>query len=185
MVSAIAAHEFFHAGNVKRIRPQTLDPVDFTKEQYTRALWFAEGVTSTYAAYTLERSDLWPKEKFYADLAAQISELDSRPARLWQSVEESSLDAWLEKYDDYRRADRSISYYNKGEIDGMLLDLAIRDTTDNHKSLDDVMRTMNEQFAKQDRFYDDSASVRAVSEQIAGGKFDDFFARYVSGTDEI
>src|ERR1700735_2548447 len=81
--SAIAAHEFFHAWNVKRIRPQTLEPVDFTKEQYTRALWFAEGVTSTYAAYTLERSDLWPKEKFYGDLAAQISDLDSRPARLW------------------------------------------------------------------------------------------------------
>ena len=182
---ATAAHEFFHLWNVKRIRPQTLQPVDFTKEQYTRALWFAEGVTSTYGAYTLGRSELWTKDQFYGEVAAQITELDSRPARLWQSVEESSLDAWLEKYDDYRRADRSISYYNKGEIDGMLLDLAIRDTTDNHKSLDDVMRAMNEQFAKQDRFYDDSASVRGVAEQIAGVKFDDFFARYVSGTDEI
>jgi predicted metalloprotease with PDZ domain len=182
---ATAAHEFFHSWNVKRIRPQTLQPVDFTKEQYTRALWFAEGVTSTYGAYTLGRSDLWTKDQFYGEVAAQITELDSRPARLWQSVEESSLDAWLEKYDDYRRADRSISYYNKGEIDGMLLDLAIRDATDNHKSLDDVMRAMNEQFAKQDRFYDDSASIRAVAEQIAGVKFDDFFAHYVSGTDEI
>jgi len=76
-----AAHEFFHAWNVKRIRPQTLEPVDFTKEQYTRALWFAEGVTNTYASYTLLRSGIWPKERFYADLAAQISELDSRPAQ--------------------------------------------------------------------------------------------------------
>ena len=125
---------------MKRIRPQALEPVDYTKEQYTRALWFAEGVTSTYGAYALERPDLWTKSQFYDDLAAQISELESRPAHKWQSVEESSLDAWLEKYDDYNSPDRSISYYNKGQIDGVLLDLAIRDATDNHKSLDDVLR---------------------------------------------
>jgi predicted metalloprotease with PDZ domain len=182
---ATAAHEFFHAWNVKRIRPQTLEPVDFTKEQYTRALWFAEGVTSTYGAYTLERSGLYTRDQFYGEVAAQITELDSRPARLWQSVEESSLDAWLEKYDDYRQADRSISYYTKGEIDGMLLDIAIRDATDNHKSLDDVMRSMNDLYAKQGRFYDDSTGVRVVAENVAGVKFDDFFARYVAGTDEI
>lgn len=181
----IAAHEFFHAWNVKRIRPQTLEPVDFTKEQYTRALWFAEGVTSTYAAYTLERGDIWPKERFYADLASQISELDSRPARLWQSVEESSLDAWLEKYDDYRQPDRSISYYNKGQIVGEMLDLAIRDATDNHKSLDDVMRRMNDEYAKKGKYYDDSNGIRAVAEEVAGTSFEDFFQRYVAGTDEI
>ena len=180
-----AAHEFFHAWNVKRIRPQALEPVDFTREQYTRALWFAEGVTSTYGAYTLERSGLYTKDQFYGEVASQITELDSRPARLWQSVEESSLDAWLEKYDDYRQPDRSISYYNKGEIDGMLLDLAIRDATDNHKSLDDVLRRMNEVYAKQGRFYDESAGVRAVAENVAGVKFDNFFERYVAGTDEI
>ena len=181
----IAAHEFFHAWNVKRIRPQTLEPVDFTKEQYTRALWFAEGVTSTYAAYTLERSDIWPKERFYGDLASQISELDSRPARLWQSVEESSLDAWLEKYDDYHQPDRSISYYNKGQIVGEMLDLAIRDATDNHKSLDDVMRRMNDEYAKKGKYYDDSDGIRAVAEEVAGTSFEDFFQRYVAGTDEI
>ena len=181
----VVAHEFFHAWNVKRIRPRTLEPVDFTREQYTRALWFAEGVTSTYAAYALERSGLYTKDQFYGELAAQITELESRPARLWQSVEESSLDAWLEKYDDYRRADRSISYYNKGEIDGMLLDLAIRDATSDHKSLDDVMRAMNDQFAKQGRFYDDSNSIRDVSSQVAGVKLDEFFQRYVAGTDDV
>jgi predicted metalloprotease with PDZ domain len=183
--SAIAAHEFFHAWNVKRIRPQTLEPVDFTKEQYTRALWFAEGVTSTYASYTLERSGLWPKEKFYADLASQISELDSRPARQWQSVEESSLDAWLEKYDDYRHSDRSISYYNKGQIVGEMLDLTIRDVTDNRKSLDDVMRRMNDEYAKKGTFYDDSDGIRAVAEEVSGTSLADFFQRYVAGTDEI
>jgi predicted metalloprotease with PDZ domain len=182
---AVAAHEFFHVWNVKRIRPQSLDPVDYTKEQYTRALWFAEGVTSCYAAFTLERSGLWSKNQFYADLASQIGELQSRPAHRWQSVEESSLDAWFENYDGYNSPDRSISYYNKGQIVGVLLDLAIRDATDNRKSLDDVLRLMNEEYARQGKFYNDSEGVRAAVEEVAGKSFNDFFLRYVSGTEEI
>jgi predicted metalloprotease with PDZ domain len=184
-VGFIAAHEFFHAWNVKRIRPQSLEPVDFTKEMYTPALWFAEGVTSTYSAYTLERTGLWTREQFYADLAGQISELQSRPAHAWQSVEESSLDAWLEKYDDYRMPERSISYYNKGQIIGEMLDLEIRDASDNKKSLDDVMRTMNERFAKQGKFYDDSQGIENVVGEVAGQSLHDFFVDYVRATREI
>jgi predicted metalloprotease with PDZ domain len=183
--ASVTAHEFFHAWNVKRIRPQTLEPVDYAQEMYTRALWFAEGVTSSYGSYTLERSGLWSKDQFYAELAGEIGELDSRPAHRWQSVEEASLNAWLEGYDEYRRPERSISYYNKGEIVGDMLDLAIRDATDNHRSLDDVLRRMNDVYAKQGRFYDDSQGVRAVAEEVAGVKFEDFFRRYVAGTDEI
>jgi predicted metalloprotease with PDZ domain len=183
--ASVTAHEFFHAWNVKRIRPQTLEPVDYTKEMFTRALWFAEGVTSTYGAYTLERSGLWTKDQFYADLAGQIGELDSRPAHRWQSVEESSLDAWLEGYDEYRRPERSISYYNKGQIVGDMLDLAIRDATDNHKSLDDVLRRMYDVYAKQGRFYDDSQGVQSAIKEVTGVKFDDFFRNYVAGTEEI
>lgn len=179
------AHEFFHVWNVKRIRPQTLEPVDYTKEQYTRALWFAEGVTSAYGAYTLVRTGLWSKDEFYDDLASQITELESRPARKTQSAEESSLDTWLEKYDEYALPDRSISYYNKGQILGVLLDLAIRDATDNRKSLDDVMRRMNEEYAKRGKFYNDSDGIRAAVEQVAGTSFEDFFHRYVAGIDEI
>jgi predicted metalloprotease with PDZ domain len=183
--AAYAAHEFFHTWNVKRIRPKSLQPVDYSKEQYTRALWFAEGVTSTYAAYTLERTGLWSKKQFYADLASQIAELQSRPARKWQSVEESSLDAWFEKYDDYNLPNRSISYYNKGQILGVMLDLAIRDATDNRKSLDDVMRRMNHEYAKAGRYYDDSEGILAVVNEVTGKDFSEFFRRYVSGTDEI
>jgi predicted metalloprotease with PDZ domain len=183
--TAIAAHEFFHAWNVKRIRPQSLEPVDFTKEMYTRALWFAEGVTSTYGAYTLERTGLWTKDQFYGDLAGQISELDSRPAHTWQSVEESSLDAWLEKYDDYRRPDRSISYYNKGQILGVLLDLQIRNSTDNHKSLDDVLRRMYAVYAQQGQFYPDSVGILHEAAVVAEEKFDDFYHDFVAGTDNI
>jgi len=92
-----SAHEFFHAWNVKRIRPQALEPVDYTKEMYTRALWFAEGMTNTYGSYALERTGLWSSQQLYANLADQIRELQSRPAHHWQSVEQSSLDSWFEK----------------------------------------------------------------------------------------
>jgi predicted metalloprotease with PDZ domain len=183
--AAIAAHEFFHAWNVKRIRPQTLEPVDYSKEQYTRALWFAEGVTNTYASFTLERTGLWTRQQFYSDLASQIADLESRSARKWQSAEESSLDAWFEKYDGYNRPSRSISYYDKGQILGVMLDLAIRDATDDHKSLDDVMRRMNEEYARRGRYYDDSNGVLRAVNEVTGKDFSGFFRRYVSGTDEI
>lgn len=183
--AAIAAHEFFHVWNVKRIRPQSLQPVDYSKAQYTRALWFAEGVTSAYSAYTLERTELWTRKQFYADLASQIADLQSRPARKWQSAEESSLDAWFEKYEGYNQPSRSISYYEKGQVLGVMLDLAIRDATDDHKSLDNVMRRMNDEYAKAGRYYDDSAGVLRVVNEVSGKDFSDFFRRYVSGVDEI
>jgi predicted metalloprotease with PDZ domain len=176
----VSAHEFFHLWNVKRIRPATLEPVDFTKEQYTRALWFAEGVTSTYGSYTLLRSGIWNKERFYGDLTDQISELESRPANHWQSAEESSLDAWLEKYPLYNGRDYSVSYYTKGQVLGELLDLLIRDRTSNTKSLDDVLRGLNTDFAKQGKFYRDSLDIRLEAEKVAGGSFEEFFHDYVA-----
>jgi predicted metalloprotease with PDZ domain len=181
----VAAHEFFHLWNVKRIRPATLEPVDYTKEQYTRALWFAEGVTNTYGAYTLLRSGIWSKEQFYADLGAQITELENRPANRWQSAEQSSLDAWLEKYPLYNQPDYSVSYYTKGQVLGDLLDILIRDRTDNEKSLDDVLRAMNADFAKRGKTYRDSLDVRLTTEKIAGSSFEEFFAKYVAGIEPI
>jgi len=177
----VAAHEFFHLWNVKRIRPATLEPVDYAKEQYTRALWFAEGVTNTYGAYTLVRSGIWSKEQFYADLGAQITELENRPANRWQSAEQSSLDAWLEKYPLYNQPEYSISYYTKGQVLGDLLDILIRDRTENEKSLDDVLRAMNSEFAKRGKTYRDSLDVRLTVEKIAGGSFEEFFGKYVAG----
>ncbi len=181
----LAAHEFFHLWNVKRIRPATLDPVDYTKEQYTRALWFAEGVTNTYAAYTMVRSQLWSKDQFYLDLSQQISDLEARPANRWQSAEQSSLDAWLEKYPLYNRPQESVSYYAKGQVLGVLLDILIRDRTDNEKSLDDVLRAMNNEFAKKNKPYRDSLDVRLTAERVAGGSFEEFFGKYVSHAEPL
>lgn len=181
----VAAHEFFHLWNVKRIRPASLEPVDYSKEQYTRALWFAEGVTSTYGSYTLVRSGIWKKEQFYADLGEQISELEGRPANRWQSAEQSSLDAWLEKYPLYNQPENSVSYYTKGQVLGDLLDILIRDRTGNEKSLDDVLRAMNTDFAKQGKMYRDSLDVRLTAEKIAGGSFEEFFRKYVAGAESM
>lgn len=179
-LSGVAAHEFFHLWNVKRIRPASLDPVDYTKEQYTRALWFAEGVTSTYGAYTLVRTGIWSKERFYADLGEQISELEARPANRWQSAEQSSLDAWLEKYPLYNGPDDSVSYYTKGQVLGDLLDILIRDRTGNEKSLDDVLRGLNTDFAKKGKTYRDSLDIRLEAERVAGGSFEEFFRDYIA-----
>jgi predicted metalloprotease with PDZ domain len=181
----VAAHEFFHLWNVKRIRPAALAPVDYTKEQYTRALWFAEGVTNAYASYTLVRTGLWSKGLFYEDLGEQIGDLESRPANRWQSAEQSSLDAWLEGYPLYGRPQFSVSYYTKGQILGVLLDILIRDRTENEKSLDDVMRSMNEEFAKQNKPYRDSLDVRLTAEKVAGGSFEEFFQKYVAGAEPL
>ena len=182
---SVAAHEFFHLWNVKRIRPASLDPVDYSKEQYSRALWFAEGVTNTYASYTLVRTHLWSKVQFYEDLGDQITELESRPANHWQSAEESSLDAWLEKYPLYNRPQDSVSYYTKGQVLGVLLDILIRDRTDNQKSLDDVLRSMNDEFAKRGKPYRDSLDVRLTTEKVAGGSFEEFFQKYISGAEAL
>jgi predicted metalloprotease with PDZ domain len=184
-LAGVAAHEFFHLWNVKRIRPASLEPVDYTKEQYTRALWFAEGVTSTYGAYTLVRTGIWNKERFYADLGEQITELEARPANRWKSAEQSSLDAWLEKYPQYNGPDYSVSYYTKGQLLGDLLDILIRDRTDNEKSLDDVMRAMNADFAKQGKTYRDSLDIRLEAEKVAGGSFEEFFRDYVSAAEPL
>jgi predicted metalloprotease with PDZ domain len=179
----VAAHEFFHLWNVKRIRPASLEPVDRSKEQFTRALWFAEGVTNTYGSYTLVRSGIWSKEQFYADLAEQITELENRPANRWQSAEQSSLDAWFEKYPLYNQPEYSVSYYTKGQVLGALLDIVIRDRTNNERSLDDVLRVMNTDFAKQGKTYRDSLDVRLTAEKIAGSSFAEFFQNYVAGTE--
>ena len=179
------AHEFFHLWNVLRIRPQSLEPVDYTREQPTDALWFAEGVTSTIAAYTLVRTGLWSRREFYADLAGQMDLLRSRAARQFQSVEDSSLAAWLEKYRIYFRPRSSISYYNKGQLLGVCLDILLREATGNRQSLDTLLRAMNQRYAHQHRPYADTAAIESLASELAGRDLSEFFRRYVAGTEEI
>jgi predicted metalloprotease with PDZ domain len=181
----ISAHEFFHLWNVKRIRPASLEPLDHTREMYTRALWFAEGVTNTFSSYALVRTGIWSKQEFLQDLSQQITELESRPAEEWQSAEQSSLDAWLEKYALYNQPQRSVSYYTKGQVLGFLLDIVLRDRTENQRSLDDLLRAMNADFAREGKFYRDSLDIRLEAEKLTGGSLSDFFDNYVGGANPL
>jgi predicted metalloprotease with PDZ domain len=184
-LASVTAHEFFHLWNVKRIRPQTLEPVDYIRENYTRALWFSEGCTSAAADIIELRSGLLDERHFEEELASGIGELERRPAHLTQSAEESSLDAWLEGDSYYRRPERSISYYNKGELLGIMLDLAVREASHGQASLREVFRWMNQNYAKKHRFFSDSDGVREAAESVSHSELGWFFTKYVAGTEEI
>jgi len=181
----VTAHEFFHLWNVKRIRPQSLEPVDYTRENYTTALWFCEGVTDTAQNYIELRAGLLDERRYLDRLAGEIAELERRPARLMQSAEEASLDAWLEKYAAYLVPERSISYYNKGDLLGVALDLAMRDASHGTASLRDLLRWMNQNYAQSKKFYADSAGVRLAAETVSHADWGGFFEKYVAGTEEI
>ena len=185
-VESIFAHEFFHAWNVRRIRPQSLEPIDYARGTDTRDLWFAEGVTSTFAEYTLLRAGMVTRETFLARLASEIKRLEDAPARNAQSAEDSGREAWLEKYADYLLPVRSISYYNKGEILGFLLDLLIRHESGSRHSLDDLMHTLNEDYARRGRFFKSEDLIRiAIGLSSDAGPARRFFEEYVSGTREL
>jgi predicted metalloprotease with PDZ domain len=185
VLASVTAHEFFHLWNVKRIRPHTLEPVDYSRENYTRALWFSEGCTSTAADIIRLRGGLLEERSFEHELESGIAELERRPAHLTQSAEESSLDAWLEGDAYYRRPERSISYYNKGELLGITLDLAVREASHGQASLREVFQWMNQNYAKKGRFFLDSDGVREAAEAVSHADLGWFFAKYVSGTEEI
>ena len=185
VLPGVTAHEFFHLWNVKRIRPQTLEPVDYTKENYTRALWFSEGVTSTAEGTINLRAGLIDEKRYLEGLGEEISELERRPAHLTQSAEESSLDAWLEGNSYYRRPERSISYYNKGELLGVMLDLAVREASHGQAALREVLQWMNQNYAKRGRYFKDSDGVREAAEAVSHADLGWFFSKYVAGTEEI
>jgi len=184
-IAGVTAHEFFHLWNVKRIRPQGLEPVDYFKENYTSALWFSEGVTSYYGDLTLKRSGIMNKQDFLNALADQILMLQSRPAHRTQSAAESSLMTWYDIYPYYRQPDQSISYYNKGLLIGLLLDLKIRNATDNKGSLDTVMRYLNENYAKKNRFFEDDYGVERAITAATGVNLDADYQAFVFSTAEL
>ncbi len=191
-----AAHEFFHAWNVKRLRPAALGPFDYTRENYTRSLWFAEGITSYYAHLALLRSGVWSRGEFLAALASEVGGLEMEPGRLVMSAESSSFHAWF--YDRSPQmqqtnfANATINYYNKGLVLGMLLDLEIRGRTRGQKSLDDVLRLMYHRFYEATpisyygpgRGYEEKDILDAV-DTVSGSDFTSFFDRYVRGAEPL
>jgi predicted metalloprotease with PDZ domain len=188
-----AAHEFFHVWNVKRLRPAALGPFDYTRENYSRSLWVAEGLTTYYSYVNLLRCGLWNRATFLNRLAGEIRELQDEPGRKLMSAESSSFNAWF--YDrapqmqETNFANATISYYNKGALLGMLLDLEIRSRTGGQKSLDDVMRYLYAKFYEAPaasyygpgRGYDEKDIVESLN-TVSGSDFGPFFEDYVRGT---
>jgi predicted metalloprotease with PDZ domain len=182
---SLVSHEFFHLWNVKRIRPDALGPFDYTQENYTKVLWVAEGITDYYADVALRRAGLITESDFLSATARSMWSLQNTPGRLEQTVEESSFDAWIKYYrQDENSINSQISYYDKGALLGLLLDLEIRKRTSGAKSLDDVMRYLYTEFFKKNRNYGPSDFQKAC-ELMAGASLEDFFNKYVRGKDEL
>ncbi|HEY0367537.1 MAG TPA: PDZ domain-containing protein [Pyrinomonadaceae bacterium] len=182
---SLVSHEFFHLWNVKRIRPDALGPFDYTQENYTKLLWVAEGITDYYADLVLRRAGLITESDFLSATARSMQSLQNTPGRLVQSVEESSFDAWIKYYrQDENSINSQISYYDKGALLGLLLDLEIRKRSGGTKSLDDVMRYLYAEFFKKNRNYG-PGDFQKASELVAGASLDEFFSKYVRGKEEL
>ena len=181
----LVSHEFFHLWNVKRIRPDALGPFDYTQENYTKVLWVAEGITDYYSDLALRRAGLISESDYLSATARAIQNMQNTPGRLVQSAEESSFDAWVKYYrPDENSVNSQVSYYDKGALLGLLLDLEIRKRSGGAKSLDDVMRYLYAEFYKKNRNYG-PADFQKATELMAGGSLEEFFSKYVRGVQEL
>jgi predicted metalloprotease with PDZ domain len=180
----LASHEFFHAWNVKRLRPVELGPFDYENENHTKSLWIAEGITDYYADLALHRAGLITREEYLDSLSDKIEELQTTPGRQVQSVENASYDAWIKYYrPDENSINTAISYYTKGSVVGLLLDARVRKATGGARTLDDVMKAAYEKYSGAKGYTADE--FRAVAEQIAGVNLKAFWDQAVSGTGEL
>jgi predicted metalloprotease with PDZ domain len=180
----LASHEFFHAWNVKRLRPVELGPFDYEHENLTRMLWVAEGLTEYYGSLIAERAGVVTEQEYLSDLGESISELQSTPGRLAMPVEQASADAWIRYYrPDENSPNVSVSYYTKGAIIGLLLDLEIRRLTSGARSLDDVMRTAWQRYSGPRGYTPEQ--FRALVSEVAGHDLSPFLHRALDTTDEL
>ena len=183
---AFIAHEFFHLYNVKTIRPEALGPFDYDEENYTTMLWFSEGVTSYYENLILNRAGFFDRNDVFKELQSSISNYENIPGHLFQSAAQASFDAWIYFLNrSENRNNITISYYDKGCALGMLLDLGIRYESHNQRSLDDVMKTLYQEFyMKKKRGFTDK-EFREVCEKTAGAPLQEIFDIYIPTTKDI
>src|SRR6266550_1383158 len=180
----LASHEYFHAWNVKRLRPAELGPFDYENENITRSLWIAEGFTDYYADLQVARAGLQTRDEYLEDVSHTIELLQTTPGRLVQSAEMASFDAWIKYYrPDENSNNTTISYYTKGTVIAFLLDAKIRKATSGTKSLDDVMRTEYQKFSGPKGYTPEE--FRAVVEQVAGIGLKSFWDSAVESTSEL
>ncbi|HYW18437.1 MAG TPA: M61 family metallopeptidase [Nodularia sp. (in: cyanobacteria)] len=181
----LVAHEFFHLWNVKRIRPKGLEVFDYEQENYTSSLWFCEGTTSYYDLLIPLRAGIYDTKSYLSHLSKEITRFMTTPGRKVQPLAESSFDAWIKLYrPDANSNNSQMSYYLKGEMVSLLLDLLIRARHGNQRSLDDVMRQMWRKFGQPEIGYTPE-ELQEVIESVAGLDLTDFFECYINRTDEL
>jgi predicted metalloprotease with PDZ domain len=182
----LIAHEFFHTWNVKRIRPAWKGGrIDYAGENYTRLLWALEGITDYYSPLTLRRAGITTPERYLEVLGEQITELAETPGRQVQSLEEASFDAWIKYYrPDEHSANSSVSYYLKGALVSLLLDLEMRRRSEGERSLDDAMRLLWNRYAVRDQGVPEDGYRRAIEETVPGD-WEPLFANAVAGRGEL
>ena len=179
------AHEYFHLYNVKRIRPRVLGPFDYTKENYTHLLWAMEGSTDFFTHLILLRAGLLPPPKYLAEQAKSIQKYTTTPGRRVASLEELSFNAWIDLYQQYEEtSNQSVSYYLKGDLVTLCLDLEIRNRTDGRSSVEAVFRTLWEEYGQRDRGLEED-EILPVANRATGLDLSEFFQRYIAGTAEI
>ncbi|WP_019139602.1 M61 family metallopeptidase [Noviherbaspirillum massiliense] len=186
----LCSHEYFHTWNVKRIKPAAFAPYDLQNEGYTTLLWLFEGFTSYYDDLMLVRSGVIDEAAYFKLVAKTINGVLRGSGRSKQSVAESSFDAWVKYYrQDENSPNAVVSYYAKGSLVALALDLTIREQTGRRKSLDDVMRTLWRRYGRD--FYEGGrrgiteAEVEALFDEVTGLKLKRFFDRYVRGTEDF
>ena len=181
----LVAHEFFHLWNVKRIRPIALEKFDYDRENYTPSLWFSEGTTSYYDLLIPLRAGIYDSKEYLLELSKEITRYLTTPGRSIQPLSESSFDAWIKLYrPDANSSNSQMSYYLKGEMVTLLLDLLIRDRTNGNKSFDDVLVAMWEQFGKAEIGFTED-QLKAIIESIADTDLTDFYDRYIHTLEEL
>ncbi|MFI4897939.1 MAG: M61 family metallopeptidase [Phycisphaerales bacterium JB059] len=181
----LVSHEFFHTWNVKQLRPAGIHPYDYEKENYTKLLWVAEGTTSYYDDLSLVRAGLIDTGEYFKRIGGSINSLRRSPGRKLQSLEESSFDAWV-KFSQ-RTPDSgncTISFYSKGALVSLMLDLTLRMRTDGAATLDNAMRELYERHPLSgDGFTPED--VIEVCNDLTGEDMTDFFEAHVSGVEEL
>ena len=176
----LAAHELFHAWNVKRLRPVELGPFDYERENYTRSLWVAEGVTSYYDDLVVRRAGLATDEEYFGFLSEHLEKHETRPGREVQPLADASFDTWIRFYrPDETTANTQVSYYVKGALVAWLLDVEIRRATGDERSLDDLLRALWVRYSGERGFTE--AELRALAAEIAGRDLSEFFRDAVDG----
>ncbi len=185
-IMSFLTHEYFHHYNVKRIRPFELGPFNYTKENRTNLLWISEGLSVYYEYLIIKRAGIIDENTLYKNFESNINTLENNPGRKYQSLAQASYDTWSDGPFGKQgaEADKSISYYDKGPVVGLLFDFAIRNSTANQKSLDDVMRYLYSHYYKELHRGFTDAEFQQACEDIAGISLTNLF-EYVYTTKEL